>query len=66
MILASIVAVIVALLFTLLIARPLYKFSIKRGKLASVKDYTINAIILAFVFFCLSSFIYIVLLNILY
>lgn len=65
MILAIIVAIVVALLFTLLIARFLYRFSIKRGKL-STKDYIINAIILAFVFFCLSSFVYVVLLNILY
>ncbi|QIW09472.1 hypothetical protein [Francisella sp. LA112445] len=65
MIFASIVAIVVALLFTLLIARSLYRFSIKKGKL-STKDYIINAIILAFVFFCLSSFIYVVLLNIIY
>ena len=66
MILVSIVAVIIALLFALLIARSLYRFSIKRGKLVSTKDYIINAIILAFIFFCLSSFIYVVLLNIIY
>ncbi|ASG67337.1 hypothetical protein fh0823_26390 [Francisella halioticida] len=66
MILASIVAVIVALLFTLLIARALYKFSIKSNKLASSKDYVINGIIIAFIFFCISSFIYVTLLNIIY
>ena len=65
MILASIVAIIVALLFTLIIARSLYRFSIKKGK-SSTKDYIINAVILAFVFFCLSSFIYVILLNIIY
>lgn len=65
MILASIVAIVIALLFTLLMARLLYRSCVRKGKL-STKDYIINAIILAFVFFCLSSFIYVVLLNILY
>lgn len=64
MILISVVSIIVALLFTLVVARFLYKFSLKRDKLNKSTDYILNGVILAFVFFCISSFIYVILLNI--
>ena len=64
MILASLLAVIVALLVTLVLAKFLYQFSSKRGLLQTRKDYIINAVILAFVFFCVSSLVYVVLLLI--
>ncbi|APC96579.1 putative membrane protein [Francisella frigiditurris] len=64
MILASLIAIIVALLVTLILARMLYRFSYKKGMLQSRKDRVLNAIIIAFIFFCLSSFVYIGVINI--
>ena len=63
MILASLLAVIIGLLVTLVLVRFLYKFSSKNGFLQSRKGYIVNAVILAFVFFCVSSFLYLILLN---
>ncbi|AXA34377.1 hypothetical protein [Francisella adeliensis] len=64
MILASLLAVVVALIVTVVVARVLYRFSFKRGLLQSRKDYMINAVIVAFVFFCVSSIVYVTLINI--
>jgi hypothetical protein len=63
MILASLLAIVFALLVTLVLTRFLYRFSFKRGLLQTRKDYVINAVIMAFVFFCVSSVVYVVLLN---
>lgn len=65
MILASFIAIITALLFTLMLARLLYKFSFKKDLLRRRRDYVINGVIIGFVFFCVSSFVYVVFLNIL-
>ncbi|MFT4694826.1 MAG: hypothetical protein ACI8TE_001748 [Francisella sp.] len=62
MILESVLAVIIALLVTLVLTRFLYQFSLKRGLLQTRKDYVINAVIMAFVFFCVSSLVYVILL----
>jgi hypothetical protein len=63
MILASLLAIIIGLLVTLVLAKFLYKFSSKNRLLQSRKDYRVNAVILAFIFFCVSSFLYLILLN---
>lgn len=63
MILASLLAIVFGVLITLVSARCLYGFSFKRGLLKTRKDYIVNAIIVAFVFFCASSFLYLIFLN---
>ncbi|AJC48258.1 hypothetical protein SD28_00555 [Allofrancisella guangzhouensis] len=63
MVLVSILAIVIALVFTVVVARMLYSFSYRKGLLQSRKDYIINAIIVGFVFFCVSSFLYVVMLN---
>ena len=63
MILASLLALVFGLLITTVIAHLLYRYSIKKGMLNSRKDYVINGVIVGFVFFCVSSFIYLVILN---
>lgn len=63
MILASVLAVVFGLLVAVVVARLLYRYSFKKGMLNSRKDYVINGVIVGFVFFCVSSFIYLVVLN---
>jgi hypothetical protein len=64
MVLASLVAIMIGLVVTLVSVRLLYKFSLKKGLLNSRRDYVINGVIVAFVFFCVSSIVYVVVLNI--
>ncbi|KEI34973.1 hypothetical protein FRA_44c12720 [Francisella sp. W12-1067] len=64
MVLASVLAIVIALVFTMVIARVLYRLSFRKGMLQSRKDYIINAIIVGFVFFCVSSLLYILMINI--
>ena len=64
MILTSLLAVIFGLLITAIIARVLYRYSYKKGMLNTRKDYAINGVIVGFVFFCMSSVLYLILLNI--
>jgi hypothetical protein len=63
-VLVSLIAIVVGLLVTLVLARFLYWLIAKKGLLQTRKDYVINAVILAFVFFCVSSLVYIILLVI--
>ena len=63
MILASLLAVVFGLLVTAVVARVLYKYSFKKGMLNSRKDYVINGVIVGFVFFCVSSVLYLIILN---
>ncbi|QIV95492.1 hypothetical protein EDC55_10724 [Allofrancisella inopinata] len=63
MVLSSVLAIVIALVFTATVARILYKFSFRKGMLQSRKDYIINAIIVGFVFFCVSSLFYIFMIN---
>ena len=62
-VLVSLIAIVVGLLVTLMLARFLYRFSVKKGLLQSRKDCLINAVIVAFIFFCVSSVVYVFLLN---
>lgn len=64
MVLISFFAIVFALLVTLVAAKKLYSFSLKNNKFKKRKDYIVNAVILAFVFFCVSSFIYVFLINV--
>jgi len=64
MIVASFLAVVFGLLMTAVVARVLYRYSSKKDMLNSRKDYVINGVIIGFVFFCVSSFIYLILLNV--
>jgi hypothetical protein len=65
MILISLIAIFVALIFSFVIARFLYISSRSRSKLSLNKDLIINALIIGFVFFCTSSLVYVSLINIL-
>ncbi|APC92170.1 hypothetical protein CGC45_07265 [Francisella opportunistica] len=64
MILLSLVSILITLLFTLVLAKVLYNSSFRKNKLNSTKELVINATIVAFVFFCVCSLIYVFLLNV--
>ncbi|AIT09361.1 hypothetical protein LO80_04845 [Candidatus Francisella endociliophora] len=64
MFIISIFSIVITLLVTLFFAKRLYSFSAKNNKLKTRADYVINGVILGFTFFCISSFIYVLLLNI--
>lgn len=63
MVVISIFSVLVALLITAVVANRLYVYSMRNNKLKSKKDYVINGVIIGFTFFCISSFSYVLLLN---
>ncbi|MBK2125606.1 hypothetical protein [Fangia hongkongensis] len=65
MILSFLIALIIALAIAWIAARILFRTSARKGLLRKRSDFAINGIIIAFVFFCSSSFAYIVLLQIL-
>lgn len=64
MILLSIVSILIALLFTFVVAKILYNSSFRKNKLNTTKELIINVIIVTFVFLYVCSLIYVFLLNI--
>jgi len=63
MVIISVFSIIIALLITFVVAKKLYGYGVKNNRLKSKKDYIINGVIIGFVFFCVSSFVYVILLN---
>ncbi|AJI53280.1 MULTISPECIES: hypothetical protein [Francisella] len=64
MLLASVVAILIGLIATVVVVRTLYKHSVRKGTLKSKKDKVINGVIVGLVFFCVSSFSYVLIINI--
>ncbi|QWU99615.1 hypothetical protein [Francisella salimarina] len=64
MLLASVVAILIGLIATVVVVRTLYKQSVRKGTLKSKKDKVINGVIIGLVFFCVSSFSYVLIINI--
>ena len=60
----SIVAIVIGLISVFVMARILYKHSSKNSSLDEKKSNLINGVILGFVFFCMSSVSYVILINI--
>lgn len=64
MVLATIVALIVGLLASFICARVLYRFSAHKGYLRKRSDFTFNAILVGGMFFCITTFVYVIMLLI--
>lgn len=64
MIFALVIALISGLVIAWLAARVLFRISMRKNRLNSTKDKLINGVITALIFFCSSSFIYVLLLSI--
>lgn len=52
MLLASVVAILIGLIATVVVVRTLYKQSVRKGTLKSKKDKVINGVIVGLVFLC--------------
>lgn len=65
MILATIVALLVGLFASFICARVLYRLSARKGYLRKRSDFTFNAILVGGMFFCITTFVYVVMLLLL-
>ena len=64
MILATIMALVVGLFTSFICARILYRLSAQKGYLRKRSDFTFNAILVGGMFFCIATFVYVVMLLI--
>ncbi|WP_119328145.1 hypothetical protein [Cysteiniphilum halobium] len=63
MFISFLISLLVSMIITWLAARALFRLNIKKSQALSKKDRYLNAVICGLVFFCVSCFIYALLIN---
>ncbi len=63
MLVSFLISLLASIIITWLAARALFRLNIKKGQSLTKRDQYFNAVICGFVFFCVSCFVYALLIN---